>query len=225
MTNEDRDRILQDFLEAKSHKDVRYFIEDWPEQKRAEIASLIEVADLLWEAGHGAPPLETDPVAAMLGLIPDPRISLDPRAVSRARKNAKLKTSDIADRLQSRGWDIVVRDVFQWENQTHSDVAPALIRAIAEVLGVLPDQLTMDRSLSTDSQTLASTMRSARFESLARRWARLQGVSNALASSALRSRMLATVHRGDRPDEDQMLQSLEALISTMEERENPNHGS
>ncbi|KDE97213.1 hypothetical protein Y900_028520 [Mycolicibacterium aromaticivorans JS19b1 = JCM 16368] len=224
MTNEDRDRILQDFLDSRSHKDIESFTADWPEPNRTEIASLIDVAELLWEAGHEAPPLEADPVAAMLGLIPDPRLGLDPRAMSRARKNAKLKPSDIAGRLQTRGWDIAVRDVFQWENQTDANVAPALIKAISEALGVSPEELTIDRSSSSDTQTLASIVRSARFEGLARRWARLQGVSHSLASSALQSRMLATVHRGDRPDQDQMLQSLDALITAMEERD-PNHGS
>lgn len=135
MTNEDRDRILQDFLDSRSHKDIESFTADWPEPNRTEIASLIDVAELLWEAGHEAPPLEADPVAAMLGLIPDPRLGLDPRAMSRARKNAKLKPSDIAGRLQTRGWDIAVRDVFfQWENQTDANVAPALIKAISEAL-------------------------------------------------------------------------------------------
>lgn len=117
MTNEERDRILQDFLESKSHHDIESDIAASPESNRAAIASLMDVADLLWEAGHGAPPLEADPVAAMLGLIPDPHVALDSRAMSRARKNAKLKTSDVAERLRTRGWDIAVRDVFQWETQ------------------------------------------------------------------------------------------------------------
>lgn len=225
MTNEERDRILQDFLESELRHDVESVIAAWPESNRAEIASLMEVADLLWEAGHDAPPLEADPVAAMLGLIPDPHVGLDSRAMSRARKNAKLKTSDVAERLRTRGWDIAVRDVFQWENQTLSHLAPALIRAIAEVIGVLPEQLTVDRGSSAGSQVFASTIQSARFENLVRRWARLQGVSHALASSALQSRMLATVHRGDRPDEEQMLQSLDSLIAAMEEGQNPNHGA
>lgn len=224
MTNEERDRILQDFLESKSHHDIESDIAASPKSNRAEIASLIEVADLLWEAAHDAPPLEADPVAAMLGLIPDPHVGLDSRAMSRARKNAKLKTSDVAERLRARGWDIAVRDVFQWENQKLSHVAPALITAIAEVIGVRPDQLT-DQASSTGTQAFAATIQSARFESLVRRWSRLQGVSHAFASSALQSRMLATVHRGDRPDEDQMLQSLDALIAAMEEGQNPSHGA
>lgn len=74
MTNEERDRILQDFLESESRHDIESVIAAWPESNRAEIASLMEVADLLWEAGHDAPPLEADPVAAMLGLIPDPHV-------------------------------------------------------------------------------------------------------------------------------------------------------
>lgn len=221
MTEEERERVLQDLLESLSHQDISAS----PESNRVDIASLMEVADLLWEAGHGAPPLEADPVAAMLGLIPDPHVGLDSRAMSRARKNAKLKTSDVAERLRTRGWDIAVRDVFLWENQPLSHVPPALIRAIAEVIGVPPEQLTVDGGSSAGSQVFASTIQSARFESLVRRWARLQGVSHALASSALKSRMLATVHRGDRPDEEQMLRSLDALVATMEEGQNPNHGA
>jgi hypothetical protein len=32
-------------------------------------AELVEIADLLWEMAHGAPPLEQDLVAVMLGLV------------------------------------------------------------------------------------------------------------------------------------------------------------
>ena len=39
MTNEERDRILQDFLESESRHDVESVIAAWPESNRAEIAS------------------------------------------------------------------------------------------------------------------------------------------------------------------------------------------
>ena len=225
MTKDERDRILETFLDAKSHRDVEASIADWSEEDRADVASLIEVADLMWEAGHGAPPLNADPVAAMLGLIPDPRIGLDSGALSRARRRAKLKPSDVAERLLARGWDVGARDVFRWENQTRSDVVPALIRAIAEVVGVGPEQLTIDRASSAERDAFSSIVNSPRFEGLIDRWARLQGMSRSLAASALQSRMLATVHRGDRPDEEQTLRSLDALITALEKEQNPEHGS
>jgi hypothetical protein len=223
MTNDERDKVLEAFLDSKSRHDVEANTANWSEEDRADFASLIEVADLMWEAGHGAPPLNADPVAAMLGLIPDPQVSLDSSALSRARKNAKLKPSDISERLLARGWDVGVRDVFRWENHTPSDVAPALIRAIADVIGVRPEQLTTDRGPSDERAAFSSMVKSPRFEGLVSRWARLQGMSRSLAYSALQSRLLATVHRGDRPDEEQMLQSLDALITAMEKERNSRH--
>lgn len=225
MTKDERDRILETFLDSKSHRGVEASIADWSEEDRADITSLIEVADLMWEAGHGAPPLNADPVAAMLGLIPDPRIGLDSGALSRARRKAKLKPSDVAERLLARGWDVGARDVFRWENQTRCDVVPALIRAIAEVVGVGPEQLTTDRGSSAERDASSSIVNSPRFRGLVDRWARLQGMSGSLAASALQSRMLETVHRGDRPDEEQMLRSLDALITALEKEQNPEHGS
>src|ERR1700674_5320284 len=108
MTKDERDRVLEAFLDSKSRRDVEASIANWSEEDRADFSSLTEVADLMWEAGHGAPPLNADPVAAMLGLIPDPQVGLDSRALSRARKNAKLKPSDISERLLARGWDVGV---------------------------------------------------------------------------------------------------------------------
>lgn len=217
MTKDERDEVLANLLEARAG---RVTGKDQPvlsEEDRAEVESLIEVADLLWEAGHGgAPPLKSDPVAAMLGLIPDPLCALDPKALARARKNARLKPSELADRLVGRGWDVQVRDVFRWENQSTADVAPALIKAIAEETNTSVDRLTKSREATAEHEAIAAVTRSPGFERLVERWARIQGVSRALAASALESRMLATVHRGDRPDADQLMQSLDALVTTVE---------
>jgi len=216
MTKDELSEFFANFLEARAG---RVTGKDQPvlsKEDRAEVESLIEVADLLWEAGHGAPPLESDPVAAMLGLIPDPRCALDPKALARARKNARLKSGELADRLVARGWDIQVRDVYRWENQSAADVAPALIQAIAEETNTSVDRLTKSREAAAEYEAIAAVTYSSRFERLVERWARIQGVSRALAASALESRMLATVHRGDRPDADQLMQSLDALVTAIE---------
>jgi hypothetical protein len=99
MTKDERAEVLANLLEARAG---RVTGKDQPmlsAEDRADVESLIEVADLLWAAGHGAPPLESDPVAAMLGLIPDPQCALDPKALARARKNARLKPSELVNRL------------------------------------------------------------------------------------------------------------------------------
>lgn len=216
MTKDERNEVLANLLEARAGRVTGKDQPALSEEDRAEVESLIEVADLLWEAGHGAPPLKSDPVAAMLGLIPDPRCALDPKALVRARKNARLKPSELADRLVARGWDVQIRDVFRWENQSAADVPPALIKAIAEETNTSADRLTESREVTAEYEAVAAVTRSPRFERLVERWARIQGVSRALAASALESRMLATVHRGDRPDADQLMQSLDTLVTAVE---------
>lgn len=217
MIENERDRLLQDFLDSGSRLRIEAAMKGMSEEDRSEFGDLIEVADLLWEAGHGAPPLESDPVAAMLGLVADTELALDPRALARARKNARLKPSVVAERLEARGWDIAASDVFRWETRPSFGIAPALISAIAEVIGVRADQITADGRQSVDHQNLALILSTDRFNDLVARWARLQGTSRALAKSALQSRLLATVHRGDSPDQDQILQSLAALIDTIDD--------
>jgi hypothetical protein len=221
MTKDDRDEVLANFLEARAGRVIGEDRSVLSEEDRAEVESLIEVADLLWEAGHGAPQIESDPVAAMLGLIPDPRCALDPKALARARKNARLKSSELANRLVARGWDVQVRDIFRWENQSAAEVAPALIKAIAEETNSSVDRLTKNWEATAEYDAIAVVTRSPRFERLVERWARIQGMPRALAASALESRMLATVHRGDRPDADQLMQSLEALVTALESEGEP----
>lgn len=216
MTRDESDEVLAKLLDARTGGVTGAAPPEVGDDDRVEVESLLNVADLLWESAHGAPPLDSDPVAAMLGLVPDPRRALDPRALARARKTAILKPSQLAERLAARGWEVQTRDVFRWENQSAADVAPALIEAIAEEIGASLDRLTTNRGTTAEQETIAAVTRSPRFAGLVERWARIQGVPSTLAASALESRMLATVHRGDRPDTDQLLQSLDALVTALE---------
>lgn len=215
MTNDKSDEVIAKFLETRP-RPATGDIPGLNDKQRAEVQPLLEVAELLWEAGHGAPPLEDDPVAAMLGLVPDPRYALDREALARARRNAKLKPSGLADRLKARGWDVEGRDVFRWENQSAADVSPALIKAIAEETATEPDLLAVSRQDTGEHEMLTALSQSSRFGSLVKRWMRIQGTSSGLAESTLKSRALATVHRGDRPDAEQLLTSLEALVAALE---------
>lgn len=182
----------------------------------AEAAELLDVADLLWEAAHGAPPLEQDPVAAMLGLVPDRAQSLNGAALRSAMQAAGLQVSMLARKLTERGWDVATRDVFNWQTRGDATVPPALIQAIAEETGTASDSLTIDRGESATHRALKSVTSSPRFRALAERWARLRGTTISLGASALESRLVASVYRGSHPDEDQMLASLETLIAAIE---------
>ncbi len=183
-----------------------------------EAIELLDIADLLWEAAHGAPPLEQDPVAAMLGLVPDISRSLKEGALRQAIQAAGLKPSTLAQKLSDRGWEVSTRDVFNWQTRGDASVSPALIQAIAEVTGTAAEKLTVDRGEAPGHQALQSVTSSAAFKALAERWARLRGTTTSLGASALEARLAASVFRGKHPTEGQMIASLEELITALETR-------
>lgn len=191
--------------------------------RASEATDLLGIADLLRDVAHGAPPLEHDPVAAMLGLVPDSGRSLSEGALKRAMQAAGIKPSALAERLSERGWEVATRDVFNWQTRGDISVPPALIQAIAEVIGTAADTLTVDRGESPAHQSLQSVTASPAFKVLAERWAHLRGTTLGLGASALESRLAASVFRGTTPSEEQMLASLEALIEALESRDDEGH--
>ncbi len=186
--------------------------------QRAEADALTDLADLLWEEAHGAPPVKDDPVAAMLGLVPDSSRALDGRALRGALRAADLSVSDLARKLSGQGWEVATRDVFNWQARDSATVPPALIQAIADVIGGEPGRLTTDCGRSQSQRAIEAVAATARFRELAARWARLRRTSADLASAALEARLAASVFRGTRPDTEPMLASLEALVTAMEQK-------
>ena len=186
-----------------------------PPKDQEEVRALLRVADLLWEEAHGAPPLREDPVAAMLGLVPDASRSLDPNGLRAALSSASLKVSDLARILSMRGWQVSTRDVFNWQSGRVTDVAPALIRAIADATNTAPERLTASTRNQPEG-ALASIIALPRFRGLVERWARVAKTSPGLAESALESRLAAAVYRGSSPDGEHLLDTLEAVVEHFE---------
>ncbi|WP_332643568.1 hypothetical protein [Aeromicrobium sp.] len=215
--NGEADDTFGEALEARLRGTEMHVRSGPSEPAPSELDSLLNVADLLWETAHGAPPIASDPTAAMLGLVPDPKYALYSRALKRLRSNAQMKPSQLASQLRERGWRLETRDVVRWESRPSADVSPALIRAIAAALGAEPDELTSSASGATIGVSLTGLTASPKFARLAARWAAIQGISIPMARSALESRVVATVHRGEWPDDDQLLQSLEVLVDSVEE--------
>lgn len=186
--------------------------------QRTLVSELLDAGDLVWEAAHGAPALEDDPVAAMLGLVPDPAFQLDSAALSRACAANRVKPTALAARLNARGWKVAASDVFRWQTRPVSDVSPALVRAIAVEVGVDPERL-VSRSMPGQTKlrgVAEEVTATSRFRDLVQRFAKVRRIPADMAETALRSRMLATVHRGDAPDAEQMLASIESLVRALE---------
>lgn len=219
MNRDERDRLVSKLIQMPTERTEILRDAGLNEDDKIEVASLAETADLLWERAHGAPPLADDPVAAMLGLIADPHCTLDPPSLARARKRVGMKLSQLTETLRNRGWDIQQSDVFRWETRSASDVVPALVQAVADVLGAPVDSLIASPGRDAGQDTYAAIRRSPVFQKLVDRWARAQRVSLTVAAAALETRMIATVHRGDHPDEQQLLRSLDTLVTAIENKD------
>ncbi|GAA1069516.1 hypothetical protein GCM10009641_87940 [Mycobacterium cookii] len=194
-------------------------LEDLDEPERSETAALLDIAGLVWELGHGAPPLEADPIAATLGLVPDLTKSLDKRALKSAMLRARIDASELARRLKAREWSVETRDVFMWTSRGGPDVPPALIRAVADILGTTSDRLTSQRQATAFEVAVREVVQTPAFEALAQRWALLQRSSLVAARSALAARVPLAVNRGDHPDPKQMLASLGEVVASLEANE------
>jgi hypothetical protein len=186
--------------------------------ERTAVSKMLEIDDLVWEATHGAPPLQADPVAAMLGLVPDASFRLDSTAFTQQCSRRRVKPTALAARLKARGWVVEASDVFRWQTSVASDVSPALIRVIGDELGVSPDDLiappaTQPAVLDTVAERVTATKR---FADLVQRFALVQRISPSMAHTMLRTRMLATVQRGSEPAVEQMLESLDVLVRALE---------
>lgn len=111
----------------------------------------------------GQAPLELDPIAIALGLIPGPDDVLSSHRLQRARKKARIDLSELVQRLQDRGWDVRATEVLRWHS-ADSELAPALLNAVAETLAVQVDALrgsrvrdkALDLSIFFDDATIAS---------------------------------------------------------------------
>lgn len=216
MSADSRDDEIAHILDARDGGSALSSADD-AATERSDLRDLAAAADLAWSSVQVAPSLADDPVAAMLGLVPDPDLELDSKAFASARKRSGFTVSSLAARLTARGWEVSSKDIFAWESGKDVPRVPALITALAEETGVDPDRLRRQSGGDPERARFAAVVASSTFQHLAERWARLQGTTLALASSALESRMLVAVHRGGAPDAEVLLDSLEAMVSAVED--------
>ena len=189
-----------------------------PAQGGRHSNSGISVEALLAAAKLQALPLDQDPTARLLGLVEEAQPVLDGAALKLARNSSGLSASELARKLSLEGWPVKTADVFRWETRAASDVSVALISTIAETLQKSAESLVKNGG---SGLVIAALRQNDRFHQLAQRWAEMFNVSVSSARSALESRALSTVHRGDRPNLDQTLQTLETLVEELEWRGHP----
>jgi hypothetical protein len=92
-----------------------------------------------------------------------------------------------------------------------------VIQAIADILGSPVDDLISAPSSASLPDQVGAIRAHPLYEQLVARWSQARRVSRAVAAATLESRMLATVHRGEHPDTEQLLRSLDALVASVEQ--------
>ena len=215
---EEGDEQMELLLETPAGPERDRRVAELDEAQRRKFERLTRVDNVVWESAHGAPPLQSDPVAAMLGLVPDSSFQLDSTAFTQLCSRHGLKPTKLAELLRGRGWDVDAADIFRWQTSVASDVSPALIRAIAEQIGTTSDKLVAAPVSKPGAMDKIANLVTGtkRFSDLVQRFALTQRISPNMAQSVLRTRMLASAQRGREPEVEQMLNSLEALVRALE---------
>ncbi len=171
----------------------------WAQQREVRASwKLVDAARQAAEV-YTPPPLEADPLALALGLVPDPGRRLSGMRLKKARMKRHLQTSQLADLLAARGWDASTKTVFRWERAGSTEIAPALLAAVAEVLRIPAEELTAgagDHDLATTE--IQAAVATSQFAGLARRWAKTSGQSLADARAGLQRLMAVTTARRGR---------------------------
>lgn len=175
--------------------------EEWDEAMQ-----LAKVESLL--SAQQAPPLEQDPVAAMLGLIPDPSLVVDGSAIRRLR--GKVPVSQIADRLQAYGWDVTAADVRDWQARPGVVLAPALLERLANVLGVTVERITRRAGAPVAPEVATSP----RWHSLLVRFAALLNVAPEAAQPRLIGALAGARYRNQSPES--YMEAAEAYVTALE---------
>jgi transcriptional regulator with XRE-family HTH domain len=173
-----------------------------------------ELIRAAWRADDYTPsPLHQDQLALALGLIPDPERCLDGPNLARLRRRHGIKASGLTRHLTERGWDVSTNAVFEWEQSISTEIAPALLEAIADILRVPADQLiTETQHHDAGTGQINEATATPRFAELVRRWAARTGLSLDAARSNLRRTMAVAPRRGGHLTAEQWLAAVEALI-------------
>lgn len=187
---------------------------DWVSDSEWEEITQLALIERELRDGAEAPPLERDRVAAMLGLVADPALQLNPAGLKRHRQRAGLTPSQVAAMLAARGWDITQRDIFRWENQSSADVPPAVIEALAQVVRATTEDLTSRRDTNASLLDAGNPV----VQGLASRLAAALGIGGDMALARLRTAAAGSFHRGVKPENDQLLATLDGYVRAMERR-------
>ncbi|WP_404474198.1 hypothetical protein [Microbacterium aerolatum] len=220
MNEQQKAELLERLIENPPHRDRLLVGTETTAEEQAELLALASAADAVRVANVPVPPLEEDPIAAMLGVAPSPGLALDPAQFKAARVRSNVSVTHLRDYLVSRGWDVTGPQIASWQSRSGIELSPAMLEDIGAALSASPDAFTVRHAETTP--TLFATLRATDwFETFVEQWRHMRNVARSVAEAQLLSRAAATVHRGEEPDVDQVRELLAHLVSPDGDDRNP----
>lgn len=164
----------------------------------AEASELFRLLDATWASGLDLPPIEKDPVALALGLVPLPDLEatmwvLGPK-LSAVRRRRRLRPSDVARKLTQAGYPHNAKSVVKLEETPANEVTRTFLSALIHALGCNDTELTRDTD-DADLDSFAAWLRSEQFDREVAKWAAETNYVGPDLRSAARARLLSARYR------------------------------
>lgn len=159
-------------------------------------------------SARGAPPVDQDPVAALVGLVPSREVVLDGPQLKRLRGATSI--SELASQLQQYGWDVTSSEVRRWQGNEPVQLPPALVERLAHIVGTTVAQITREM----DPKVSMAVVRTPRWDAAVTRLARLLGLGHEAAHIRLSAVVMSTAFRHE--SEGSQVEAAEAYVAQLE---------
>jgi hypothetical protein len=183
----------------------------------AEAAELFELLDATWGSYVELPPLESDPVAIALGLVPPPAPQATAIAGPRLaaiRQRKGLKASDLAKQLSNSGHTMSARGIADLEGRAVSEVDGTFLTVLINALGCSFDDISAERQ--TEMQDFVAWLHSPDFDGQVALWARDAGYEGPDLTARARSRLLTVRQRsGGEQEREQWITWLRTVLDSL----------
>jgi transcriptional regulator with XRE-family HTH domain len=184
---------------------------------RRELSELFRIIDANWAAEIELPPLEDDPIAIALGLVPQPRRSevLVGGTTVRALRQARgLQMTVFAATVSRYGWPITARNATLLERAQAQLLTADQAAALARALGTGIEAL--EPSNNDPVKGLLTWLYSDEFERTVLAWAPETSMSASDVAEEARTKMLVAAKRSSGHEgRTEWIQTLRAILEAM----------
>ncbi len=189
--------------------------EEFPEIDRAEATAALGWLRDLWRTAtpaYAVPDLTDDPVAARLGLVPQPQVTVAGPVVAAARRRRGLDLAGLAATVGEHGTTISIRDLSRLERNPAAAVPAWTAQALAAALRVPVDALR-PADARPDDRGLSAFLVSAAFHDEVFGWADRHAREPQAVAARARQQLRSVRFRGGKEGSpEQWLSLLRSIL-------------